>query len=79
MDRGAWLAIVHGVTKELDTTEQLHFFTSVSHIIYIEITSQNHIVVQKDTTSVKYKLRKGDITIKRIIEETNERVEVSEI
>ena len=23
MDRGAWWAIVHGVTKELDTTEQL--------------------------------------------------------
>ena len=25
MDRGAWLAIVHGVEKELDTTEQLAF------------------------------------------------------
>ena len=23
MDRGAWWAVVHGVTKELDTTEQL--------------------------------------------------------
>ena len=23
MDRGAWWAIVHGVAKELDTTEQL--------------------------------------------------------
>ena len=23
MDRGAWRATVHGVTKELDTTEQL--------------------------------------------------------
>ena len=23
MDRGAWQATVHGVTKELDTTEQL--------------------------------------------------------
>ena len=60
-------------------TEQLYFFTSMSHITYIEITNQNHIVVQKDTTSIKYKLRKGGITIKRIIEETNERVEVSEI
>ena len=60
-------------------TEQLYFFTSMSYITYIEITNQNHIVVQKDTTSIKYKLRKGGITIKRIIEETNERVEVSEI
>ena len=25
MDRGAWWATVHGVTKESDTTERLHF------------------------------------------------------
>ena len=25
MDREAWWATVHGVTKESDTTEQLHF------------------------------------------------------
>ena len=24
MDRGAWQATVHGVTKELDTTQQLN-------------------------------------------------------
>ena len=28
MDRGAWGATVYGVTKELDTTEQLNDFTS---------------------------------------------------
>ena len=65
--------------KELDMAEQLHFFTSMSHISYTEITNHSHIVVQKDTTSIKYKLRKGDITIKRVIEETDERVEVSKI
>ena len=25
MDRGAWWATIHGVTKESDTTERLHF------------------------------------------------------
>ena len=28
MDRGAWRAIVHGVTKELDMTEQLNTHTT---------------------------------------------------
>ena len=28
MDRGAWQATVHGVTKELDTTERLHFLSN---------------------------------------------------
>ena len=28
MDRGAWWAIVHGVTKELDATEQLNISKS---------------------------------------------------
>ena len=29
MDRGAWWAIVHGVTKSLDMTEQLTFLLSL--------------------------------------------------
>ena len=32
MDRGAWWAAVHGVAKELDTTERLHFHFSLSCI-----------------------------------------------
>ena len=28
MDGGAWQATVHGVTKELDTTERLHFLSN---------------------------------------------------
>ena len=27
MDRGAWQAAVHGIEKELDTTEQLNIHT----------------------------------------------------
>ena len=27
MDRGTWWATVHGVAKESDTTEQLHFLS----------------------------------------------------
>ena len=30
MDGGAWWAAVHGVAKESDTTEQLHFHFSLS-------------------------------------------------
>ena len=30
MDGGAWWAAVHGVTKNQDTTEQLHFHFSLS-------------------------------------------------
>ena len=35
MDRGAWQATVHRVTKELNTTEQLskHAYTNVSIVI----------------------------------------------
>ena len=32
MDGGAWWAAVHGVAKESDTTEQLHFHLSLSCI-----------------------------------------------
>ena len=32
MDRGAWRTTVHGVTKESDTTKQLHFHFSLSFI-----------------------------------------------
>ena len=32
MDGGAWWAVVHGVRKESDTTEQLHFHFSLSCI-----------------------------------------------
>ena len=32
MDGGAWWASVHGVAKESDTTEQLHFHFSLSSI-----------------------------------------------
>ena len=32
MDGGAWWAAVHGVAKELDTTERLHFHFSLSCI-----------------------------------------------
>ena len=38
-NRGAWQAIVHGVTKELDTTEQLsvHVHTHThEHLSYTE-------------------------------------------
>ena len=30
-DRGDWQAIVHGVTKESDTTERLHFTSFTVH------------------------------------------------
>ena len=32
MDEGAWWAAVHGVAKESDTTERLHFHFSLSGI-----------------------------------------------
>ena len=32
MDRGAWWAVVHGVTKSLTLTERLHFHFSLSGI-----------------------------------------------
>ena len=32
MDRGTWWAIVHGVTKELDMTEQ-HIYTHIYYYI----------------------------------------------
>ena len=32
MDRGAWWATAHGITKESDTTERLHFHFSISSI-----------------------------------------------
>ena len=36
MDRGAWQATVHGVTKELDTTEWLSGHTHThTHILYM--------------------------------------------
>ena len=35
MDRGAWGAIVHGITKESDTTEQLAL--SVFHFPFLLI------------------------------------------
>ena len=31
MDRGAWCATVHGVTKELDMTEQLNNNNTITH------------------------------------------------
>ena len=34
MDRGTWWAIVHGVTKESDTTEQLHFYFICNIVLY---------------------------------------------
>ena len=35
MDRGAWRAAVHGVTKELDTTERLNNEGSEDSDIYL--------------------------------------------
>ena len=32
MDRGAWQATAHGITKELDKTERVHFHFSLSCI-----------------------------------------------
>ena len=32
MDGGAWWAVVHGVAKQSDTTERLHFHFSLSRI-----------------------------------------------
>ena len=34
MDGGAWWAAVHGVAKESDTTEQLHFHFSLSTLLH---------------------------------------------
>ena len=34
MDRGTWWAIVHGVTKESDMTEQLHFYFIRNIVLY---------------------------------------------
>ena len=36
MDRGAWRAIVHGVAKELDMTQQLSNNFSITEVIFIE-------------------------------------------
>ena len=33
MDRGAWPALVHGVAKELDMTEQTHTHTHICILI----------------------------------------------
>ena len=34
-DRGAWWAIVHGVTKELDTAYTLNNNNILSHVLYL--------------------------------------------
>ena len=39
MDRGAWWAMVHGVTKESDTTEQLN---SSSNKAFLQMCSVGH-------------------------------------
>ena len=41
MDRGAWLAIVHGVTKESDTTEHLH--ATNLYLTGYETEAQRHL------------------------------------
>ena len=40
MDRGAWWATVHGVTKESDVTEQLNN----NKYIFLDIVTVSHIV-----------------------------------
>ena len=52
MDRGAWWATVHGVTKELDTTLQLN--NNESHPL--EYTEQPHPQTQCSQIN-KYKLK----------------------
>ena len=39
MDQGAWWAIVHVVTKESDTTEQLNSTSSLLHAVVSELSS----------------------------------------
>ena len=39
MDRGAWQATVHGVAKELDTTERLNNLSIES------VMPQNHLII----------------------------------
>ena len=65
MDRGTWWAIVHGVTKESDTTERLkqqfhvplaflhHSVTSLSHYFhhYISVSCQEHVFPKSKTLS----------------------------
>ena len=40
MDRGAWWAVVHGVTKESDTTEHTHRGCDVSQLVVREACSR---------------------------------------
>ena len=37
MDRGAWLAIVRGVTKESDMTEQLSMFSIINFYWHLSL------------------------------------------
>ena len=53
MDRGAWWATLHGVTKELDTTEQLTF--SVFQSMF---SNQNGIRLEMDNIMLTEKFRK---------------------
>ena len=44
MDRGTWWATVHGVTKELDTTERTHAHTHThthTHSLIIPLGTQS--------------------------------------
>ena len=41
MDRGAWWATVHGVSKELDMTEHEHFYQSLSSIYFEAKTTRD--------------------------------------
>ena len=41
MDRGAWWATVHGVSKELDMTEHEHFYQSISSIYFEAKTTRD--------------------------------------
>ena len=36
MNRGAWWATFHGVTKESDTTERLHFHFTIVYFLHVQ-------------------------------------------
>ena len=45
LDRGAWRATVHGVTKQLDTIEQLTVSDTLTHILHVHIGS--HLTLER--------------------------------
>ena len=48
MDRGAWLATIHGVPKELDTTERLHLHLLLIETEFTSMTGISHFNKETD-------------------------------